>query len=224
MLAFLSQWLDFFDGLKLWWYVAGGYTGVVVGHAVLSQRDGYCVSLTHSTASAMRKIGLVPIAWILEWIGASSARRPAVQYLMPYKMKTGWGPFFSNMIFWTLVIGAKGVFDWYAVMQTMKKSVLALMNADWPSDLGIDLDIILVIGRVLPGFIVMMNNMQVGLLWVVNTRDTMMHYFQLYSCIERQRERERERERERNSAHHVLFKSDTKRNGFVVVEKEFRVI
>lgn len=183
--AFLSQWYNFFNGLKLWWYVAGGYTGYAALHAVLSQRDGYCVSINQSIANFLRSCYLGPIAYIFELAAYMSARGPNEHFLMPYKMKTGWGPFFSNMIFWIFVIGAKGVFDWFAVMATMKDSVLALMNAGWLGGTEIiedieynddpeippiityrteqkfDIDIILVIGRVLPGFIVMMNNMQV---------------------------------------------------------------
>lgn len=87
------------------------------------------------------------------------------------------------MLFWILVLAAKCTFDWFAVMQTMKLSVMALNNANWlgsigwqqepnpdgpdyppiwvPITTGFDLDIILCIARVLPGFIVIMNDMQV---------------------------------------------------------------
>lgn len=81
-----------------------------------------------------------------------------------------------------LVIGAKCTFDWFAVMQTMKLSVIALKSANWlgtvgwtqepnpdptlppiwvPDSTGFDLDIILCIARVMPGFLVIMNDMQV---------------------------------------------------------------
>jgi hypothetical protein len=182
-LAFTCQRLDFFPGVKVWWYTAGGYAGLVVIHAVLIQRDGYCISLTHGCANVLRRCGLIPLAWIFEWIGASSARGPAEQYLMPYRLKTGWGSYLSNALFWIVVLGAKCVFDWYAVMQTMRLSVIALFDANWlgsvgwdkvvsddpdipprwvPKETGFDLDIILCIGRVLPGFLVVMNDTQVG--------------------------------------------------------------
>lgn len=182
-LCFVAQWLDFIKGVTLWWYAAGGYGGLVVIHAVLTQRDGYTISVTHSIAGMFRACGLIPIAWLFEWLGASSARPPAEQYLMPYTLKTGWSAYFSNMAFWILVIGCKVTFDWFAVMQTMKLSVEALMNANWlgdvgytetpnplgpeyppiltPNRTGFDLDVILAIGRVLPGFLVIMNDMQV---------------------------------------------------------------
>jgi len=86
-LSFVVQWLDFVKGLLLWWYVAGGYAGLVVAQAVLSQRDGYCISLTHTIGGWFRACGLVPLGWLFEWIGASSARHPAEQYLMPYHLK-----------------------------------------------------------------------------------------------------------------------------------------
>ena len=86
-------------------------------------------------------------------------------------------------MFWICVLAAKIAFDWFAVMQTMKDSVLALFyEANWqgtttevvPNPLGpefppveetvptgYDLDIILCIARVIPGFIVVMNDMQI---------------------------------------------------------------
>ena len=182
-LCFVAQWLDFIKGVMLWWYAAGGYAALVAAHAVLTQRDGYAVSLTHSMGGMFRRCGLVPFAWLFEWVGASSARPPSEQYLMPYNLKTGWGAYFSNMLFWVLVLGCKITFDWFAVMQTMRKSVEALFHANWlgsvgwtqePNPLGpeyppinveintgFDLDVILCIGRVLPGFLVILNDTQV---------------------------------------------------------------
>lgn len=86
-LSFVAQWYDFFAGVKLWWYVAGAYTGIVVVHAVITQRDGYCVSLTNSIGSMFRMCGLLPLAWLFEWIGRSSARPPAIHYLAPYHLR-----------------------------------------------------------------------------------------------------------------------------------------
>ena len=182
-LCFVAQWLDFIKGVMLWWYVAGGYAGLAVAHMVLTQRDGYAVSLTYTIAGWFRACGLIPVAWIFEWIGLSSARPPAENFLMPYHLKTGWLTYFSNVVFWIFVLGAKVSFDWFAVMQTMKVSVEALMNANWlgtvgytqepnplgpnyppilvPDYTGFDLDVILAIGRVIPGFLVIMNDAQV---------------------------------------------------------------
>jgi hypothetical protein len=88
-LSFVAQWLDFISGVTLWWYVAGAYTGLVVIHAVITQRDGYTVSLMHGIGRLFRRCGLIPLAWLFEWIGASSARPPAEQYLAPYHLKVG---------------------------------------------------------------------------------------------------------------------------------------
>ena len=169
-LCFVAQWLNYFSGSEnIWWYAAGAYTGLVVIQAVFSQRDGYCISITNSIASVFRSCYLVPIAWIFEFIGRSSARPPAEQHLAPYQLKIGWFTYISNALFWIIVIACKVVFDWFAVMYTMKDSVIALFNyGSWlgynqetGEDTGFDLDIILCIGRVIPGFIVVMNDMQI---------------------------------------------------------------
>lgn len=39
-LALVAQLTEFFGSLKVWWFVAAGYTALVVVHAVLSTRDG----------------------------------------------------------------------------------------------------------------------------------------------------------------------------------------
>ncbi len=169
-LCFTAQWVNYFPNTpNIWWYAAGAYTGIAVFQAVLSQRDGYCVSLTNSTASLFRKCHLYPFAWLFEFIGRSSARGPAEQHLAPYQLRVGWATYLSNAVFWVLVIACKVTFDWFAVMATMKNSVIALFNyGSWMGydpatgeDTGYDLDIILCIGRVIPGFIVIMNDMQI---------------------------------------------------------------
>ena len=169
-LCFTAQWVNYFPNTpNIWWYAAGVYTGIAVFQAVLSQRDGYCVSITNSTAAMFRRCHLYPLAWLFEFIGRSSARGPAEQHLAPYRLKVGWGTYLSNAVFWILVIACKVVFDWFAVMYTMKYSVIALFqygswlgyNPDTGQDTGFDLDIILCIGRVIPGFIVVMNDMQI---------------------------------------------------------------
>ena len=169
-LCFVAQWLEYFPNTpNIWWYASGAYTGIAVFQAVFSQRDGYCISLTNSTASLFRRCHMYPIAWVFDFIGRSSARPPAEQYLAPYQLRTGWATYISNAIFWILVIAAKVVFDWFAVMYTMKDSVIALFNygswlgynPDTGKDTGFDLDILLCIGRVIPGFIVIMNDMQI---------------------------------------------------------------
>ena len=169
-LCFTAQWVNYFPNTPyIWWYAAGAYTAIAVAQAVLSQRDGYCVSLTNSTAAMFRRCHLYPLAWLFDFIGRSSARGPAEQHLAPYQLKVGWGTYLSNAVFWILVIACKVVFDWFAVMYTMKDSVIALFNyGSWMGydettgkDTGFDLDIILCIGRVIPGFIVVMNDMQI---------------------------------------------------------------
>lgn len=169
-LCFVAQWLEYFPSTpNIWWYASGAYTGIAVFQAVFSQRDGYCISLTNSTASLFRRCHLYPIAWIFDFIGRSSARPPAEQHLAPYQLRTGWATYISNAIFWILVIATKVVFDWFAVMYTMKDSVIALFkygswmgyNEETGEGTGFDLDILLCIGRVIPGFIVVMNDMQI---------------------------------------------------------------
>ncbi len=43
----------------------------------------------------------------------------------------GWHDFFTNLLFWVLVIGAKFAFDWFAVMKTLEAPVLGLWNRGW---------------------------------------------------------------------------------------------
>jgi hypothetical protein len=69
-----------------------------------------------------------------------------------------------NMLFWVLVLGIKCTFDWFAVMKTVERSVIVLWGKDW-LDWGIPVlgdigDAILVVGRMLPAFLVVMNDTQ----------------------------------------------------------------
>lgn len=181
-LCFFAQLFDVL-GFDLWWYVAGGYAALVILHAILTQRDGYAVSLSYSMGGSCRRCGLIPIAWIFELFGTSSARPPAKQHLAPYHLKTGWMNWFSNFCFWVCVLACKFTFDWFAVFSTMEYSVIALFNRGWlassstttttnPNDplappvttttySSLDGDIILCIGRCMPAFLVVMNDMQV---------------------------------------------------------------
>ena len=97
-LALVAQVTTFFPGIKnLFFYVAAGYAGLVVVHAVLTTRDGYTVSLTHGAARACRAAGRrsccrgvwLALAGVLEWAGASSVRPTPKEYLAPYAMKVG---------------------------------------------------------------------------------------------------------------------------------------
>jgi hypothetical protein len=70
---------------------------LVVIHAVITTRDGYCVSLTNQLAATLRHwrrhlcgwrgACLAPFIWLLERIGPSSARPVPHEYLAPYHMK-----------------------------------------------------------------------------------------------------------------------------------------
>lgn len=93
-LCLVAQITDFIEGLDLWWYCAGGYAALVVLHAILSQRDGYTISLSYSMGRFFRKCYLIPIAWIFELFGTSSARPPALQHMQPYNLKVGWWSLF----------------------------------------------------------------------------------------------------------------------------------
>ena len=88
-----------FFSFDIFYYVVIGYTGVVVCHAVITTRDGYCVSISNMAAARLRRwrrdprgccgAGWTPLIWVLERIGASSARPVAQEYLAPYHMKVG---------------------------------------------------------------------------------------------------------------------------------------
>ena len=88
-----------FFSFDIFYYVVIGYTGLVVCHAVITTRDGYCVSISNMAAARLRRwrrdprgccgAGWTPLIWMLERIGASSARPVAQEYLAPYHMKVG---------------------------------------------------------------------------------------------------------------------------------------
>ncbi|KAL4451723.1 hypothetical protein ABPG75_007385 [Micractinium tetrahymenae] len=190
-LALAAQITEFFS-FPIFYYVAAGYSGLVVFHAIITTRDGYCVSLSNELAAVLRRwrrdprsscgAGWSPFIWLLERIGASSARPVAQEYLAPYHMKTGWGNFFSNLVFWVCVLAAKFAFDWFAMMKPLKTPVLALWHHGWlaphkngdgpfegvqTSATAADGDFLLVIVRCLPSFIVMFNDAQVFYLIVM---------------------------------------------------------
>jgi hypothetical protein len=77
-------------------------------------------------------------------------------------LQTGWLNFFSNFLFWALVLGAKFAFDWFALMKPLKRPVEGLWGRDWLSAGKNDGDFVLVIARCAPSFIVMFNDAQVG--------------------------------------------------------------
>lgn len=184
-LALVAQITEFFS-FPIFWYVCAGYTGLVVIHAVITTRDGYCVSLTNELAAKLRRwrrdprgtcgAGWAPFIYFLERIGASSARPVAQEYLAPYHMKTGWSNFFANLLFWVCTLGAKFAFDYFALMLPLYKPVIALWGNGWlnfkhsDEPLGhpaADGDILLVIVRCLPSAIVMFNDCQVFYLIVM---------------------------------------------------------
>ncbi|EFN56001.1 hypothetical protein CHLNCDRAFT_145389 [Chlorella variabilis] len=150
-LALTAQLTGFFS-FDIFYYVVMGYSGLVVVHAVVTTRDGYCVSLSNQLGARLRRwrrdpraccgAAWTPLIWLLE--------------------RTGWSNFFSNLVFWVLVLGAKFAFDWYALMKPLKDPVIALWNFDWlrNGDNWGDADAILVVARCLPSFLVMMNDAQ----------------------------------------------------------------
>ncbi|KDD73304.1 hypothetical protein H632_c2323p0, partial [Helicosporidium sp. ATCC 50920] len=172
MMAQISDWWVF-GTYTIWWWVAAGYSGLVVAHAVLSTRDGHQVSFTHSVAGVFRRwqrssacFGWfwAPWAWVWEFLGASSARPPPREHLAPYDLHTGWGTHLSNIVFWAVVLGMKLAFDWFAVMRTLEPAILGLYNRGWlrNSDSGhADGDIILCIARCLPAALTMFNDTQI---------------------------------------------------------------
>ncbi len=46
-------------------------------------------------------------------------------------LQTGWGNFFSNLIFWVCVLAAKFAFDWFALMKPLETPVRALWHNGW---------------------------------------------------------------------------------------------
>jgi hypothetical protein len=70
---------------------------LVVIHAVITTRDGYCVSISNQVGATLRRwrrsprgccgAGWAPFIWLFERIGASSARPVPQEYLAPYQMK-----------------------------------------------------------------------------------------------------------------------------------------
>jgi hypothetical protein len=184
-----------FIKFQLFYYVCAGYAGLVVVHAVITTRDGYCVSLSNELAAKLRRWqrdprsccgrGWSPLIWFLERVGASSARPVGQEYLAPYHMRVGWSNFFTNVLFWALVLAGKFAFDWFALMKPLKKPVIALWNHDWLAvDHGngptaADGDFVLVIARCAPSFIVMMNDAQVFYYIVMALFGTMKGIVQL---------------------------------------------
>ncbi|KAK2080835.1 hypothetical protein QBZ16_000689 [Prototheca wickerhamii] len=151
-------------GLRLAWWGAAGYGGLVAAHAVLSTRPGYAVSLTHGLAGALERAAranllcLRPLWLLLAWLsgavlGASSARPPARDHLARAQPRVALSTWLANVLFWALVIGMKGVFD----------CVRGLWSRGWlrarPG--GLDGDLILCIARCLPALIIVFNDMQV---------------------------------------------------------------
>ncbi|KAL6774638.1 GSL1 [Auxenochlorella protothecoides x Auxenochlorella symbiontica] len=162
-----------FGKYHIWWWAAAGYGGLVVAHALLSTRPGHAVSLTHSAAALARRArarswcfgwGWACVAWGFELLGASSARPPPVDHVAPYDMRVSWGTWLSNVVFWALVLGMKGAFDWYAVFRTLDTSILGLWNRGWlplSSDGRLDGDLVLCIARALPALVIMATDAQV---------------------------------------------------------------
>jgi len=76
---------------RIFYFLCAIYTGIVVIHAVLSTRDGYCVSLSHQAAAALGGWGPAwrPLVWLLKRGATCSARPPAAEYLAPYPLKVG---------------------------------------------------------------------------------------------------------------------------------------
>lgn len=93
----LAPQLTGFLAFDIFYYVTAGYAGLVVIHAVITTRDGYCVSLSNQAGAALRRWrrdprgccgkGWTPLIWVLERVGASSARPVPQEYLAPYPMK-----------------------------------------------------------------------------------------------------------------------------------------
>ncbi|PNH01232.1 hypothetical protein TSOC_012892 [Tetrabaena socialis] len=94
-----------------WPFAAGGYAAAVVGHGLLSGRDGYSVSLS----SLLR----------LPRLFTASSVRPTASCWLERPMAVGWRAALLTAFFWAQVLGAKVAFDYYVIMRPIAGQVSA---------------------------------------------------------------------------------------------------
>ncbi|KAG2499845.1 hypothetical protein HYH03_002136 [Edaphochlamys debaryana] len=102
-----------------WPMAAGGYVAAVVGHGLLTTRDGYAISLS----AALR---------LPAFCRASSARPAAASWLAA-PMAVGWGPALLTMLFWLQVLAAKVAFDYFVILRPMAGQIRFILERNWLS-------------------------------------------------------------------------------------------
>lgn len=151
----------------VWWIGAAAYAAAALFHGVVSSRSGYMVSSWHEIADGFERFSRrkrVPtrlfsgIGSLFRLAGSSSSHPSAKEYLAPLRMKMPVSQGFFNLLFWLVVLSLKGVFDWFAVIAPLEDPVKGLWDRRWLSagknaNQGADGDILLVIARVLPAFL-----------------------------------------------------------------------
>ncbi|KAK9791384.1 hypothetical protein WJX73_009386 [Symbiochloris irregularis] len=92
------------------------YTSIVLLHFVLTLRPGYVTGIIPTS----KRVGVL--------------RHRAAEYLQPAEnLRVPWPQFLQNVAFWTLALGSKAVFDYFALILPLRDPVrlLAQYNAPW---------------------------------------------------------------------------------------------
>lgn len=117
-------WMQFIDGAWLrpaarhWWPVfAFSYIGIHVIHFVLTLRDGYMISLTHSLA--------------LPRIFTASTSRPAATCWMSSPMHMKWKLLATNALFWVVVFAMKLPFDYFVICKPVVEPLTVVTQRGW---------------------------------------------------------------------------------------------
>ncbi|KAJ9527498.1 hypothetical protein QJQ45_025772 [Haematococcus lacustris] len=120
VVLFAAQFLD--SGLQAmaksyWPLAAGGYTALMLGHALITTRDGYSVSLT----SMLR----------LPRVFAASSARPAASYWLDGSLSIGWKQSGLLLGFWLQVAATKIAFDYFVIVRPMVGPIRAVLRHNW---------------------------------------------------------------------------------------------
>ncbi|GAX79705.1 hypothetical protein CEUSTIGMA_g7146.t1 [Chlamydomonas eustigma] len=99
---------------QYWLYAAGGYTAMVIGHGLLTSRDGKTLSL-----SALCH---------LPRIFTSFSTQPPSTCWLEGDVSIGWTHHFMLSLFWILCIALKAVFDYFVLWKPSVQPVILLLN------------------------------------------------------------------------------------------------
>ncbi|GLC72072.1 hypothetical protein PLESTF_001201000 [Pleodorina starrii] len=100
-----------------WPLAAGGYTAAVVGHGLLTTRDGYAVSLS----SALRLPAFL----------RASSQRAAPGCWLHRPMSVGWRAAALTALFWLQTLAAKLAFDYFVIMRPIAGQVRFILRRNW---------------------------------------------------------------------------------------------